>query len=158
MFRRFCNYFPTYWSKCLGVCSNFGIDIGIFVISLYWFYFFGYLLIIIWIFMGGVVHRTIYSGILLRADRIRENLDSRMFFTTTNMSTLSELTGISKRRLVYLFSEKKYRVVYDSDFLIFRTSYTYVGKGGGGRKGSGVGGKRKPRVGGRISRSGYDWE
>lgn len=58
--------------------------------------------------------------------------------TCTNKVLLSEMTGISRDRLAYVFIRKGKNVLIEGDFMIFKTDVLYKGRQKGGLRNKGM--------------------
>ena len=81
--------------------------------------------------------QTIYTIVSLGiGDRWREDIDGAfedaLVSTCTNKMVLSEMTGIDRDRLAYVFIRKKKNIYIGKDFIIFKADVLYKGRQEGG--------------------------
>lgn len=77
---------------------------------------------------------TIYVVVVLGPDGLTGNLDDMLTTSCTNKFVLSELTGISRDRLAYLFTRQGKKAIIEKDHLIIRVDHIYQGRQVGGNK------------------------
>lgn len=78
--------------------------------------------------------QTTFTVISMGGKCIDQDLGDCLVCTCTNMTVLSEMTGISRNRLAYYFGEKKKNVMKEFDFIITKSEVMYKGRQRGGVK------------------------
>ena len=65
-----------------------------------------------------------------------DDMNDCLIVSCTNMSILSDISGISYDRLVYIFTKRHKNVLQEKGVLIIRSSLTYIGNHPGGLRNS----------------------
>jgi hypothetical protein len=77
---------------------------------------------------------TIYVVVVLGEGGIAGNMNDMLTTSCTNKFVLSELTGISRDRLAYLFTRQGKKFILEQGHLIIRVDHLYPGRQIGGKK------------------------
>jgi hypothetical protein len=78
------------------------------------------------------INKPIYMVVSLGGLEIGEALKDALISSCTNKTVLSEMTGISRDRLAYVFVRKGKNILIEDDFLILRSNTLYKGRQKGG--------------------------
>ena len=79
--------------------------------------------------MTKSINRDLFTIVVVNgAELSLDSLGECIVSTCGNMTVLSEVTGISRNRLYYVFTELKKKFLFESEYLIFRSSTFYPGK------------------------------
>jgi len=73
---------------------------------------------------------TIFVVLTLGVDGLSGDLNEGMVTSCTNKAVLSNLTGINRDRLAYIFTRKRRKVLVEADNLIIKVSEVYKGRQG----------------------------
>jgi hypothetical protein len=77
-------------------------------------------------------NKELYGVIILGDKLVTEDLGDCLTVSCTNMTSLSQITGIKRDRLVYVFTKLKKSVLMEDGNLIIKSSQLYKGNQVGG--------------------------